>query len=127
MVIADESHRGSSDDTGLSHAALTVPDDVPLPYDGAIKEWDGSAVDLMVADAWAGCSFWNNNFAYTDPSGYYNIREPWTDVLGNDAYLNYVKGKMSSAVCGAQSFPGGRVLSGWYKQRINRVQQGRKR
>jgi hypothetical protein len=60
LLFGCSSHQG--EDVAAQASGLTVPGLLPVPakvVNGQLQQtqWDGDSVDLMVADAWAGCSF----------------------------------------------------------------------
>lgn len=91
----------SSDETvGSASAAIALPTLLPVP-----NGWQGSTVDLMVADALASCA-WKDD---TNPS---------EDGSGWDNYLAGVAGFMSTAHCETDpEVPG--LFAHWFAQRAD--------
>src|SRR5689334_7837676 len=59
LAVAACAADAGTEHTSSTRAALEVPDTLPIPYWNKARQWNGSNVDLMVADAWAGCSSYN--------------------------------------------------------------------
>jgi hypothetical protein len=88
-----------SESVGMSADALGGAPSIPVPVgppyyvdDVLTPAWQGSAVDLMVADAWASCSFATEQTGY---AGVCNIVEDGP----KDPYMQWVRTQMQSATC----------------------------
>ncbi len=100
---------------GTSSAKLDLPSALPVPVDSQGQpQWDGSPADLLVADAWASCSFVSTLGGSVGPSS--AIR----DAAATDLYLQYILGNIQTATCNAPQYTGdGNDLRRWYLQRTD--------